>query len=281
MEACHVQGTTRTPVQRKYNVQEDVEPKRILLNVRSKGRGPDWCHHRQGSGTYKVLREKGFRPRILSIKPFQTYKNSELPPIKQCFLGYLRGNLLQWGEEEKRKIGGCPDRKTMKGNESRASSWESNGVKLEQVWEMCWVVWISAGAPSNAFSTILLKETWSSFRFTFPLSWKSFNRSPGFTIKSNLHCDIKGPLLLTSALLAPLWMATRSLCSNHWSFYRFLKAICHRGASVAAVLSHQGNPPSPPFSGRFFLVSQTSLSWGNFPWLPLVLFSTHHWFNSP
>lgn len=147
MEACHVQGTTRTPVQRKYNVQEDVEPKRILPNVKSKGRGPDWCHHRQGSGTYQVLREEGFRPRILSIKPFQTYKNSELLPIKQRFLGYFHGNLLQRGEEEKRKIGGCPDRslpfivcpdrKTMKGNESRASSWESNGVKLEQVWKMC------------------------------------------------------------------------------------------------------------------------------------------------
>lgn len=160
----------------------------------------------------------------------------------------------------------------MKGNESRASSWESNRVKLEQVWKMCWVVWISAGAPSNVFSTMLLKGTWQSFRSPSHLSWKSFNRSPVFTIKSNLHCDIKGPLLLTSALLAPLWMATRSLCSNHWSFYRFLKAICRMGASVSAVLSQQGNPPAPPFLGRFFLVFQTSLSWGNFPWLPGAIF---------
>lgn len=56
------------------------------------------------------------------------------------------------------------------------------------------------------------------------------------------------------------------------TFKQASKATCHIGACLSTVLSQQGNPSSSPYPVRFFLVFQTSLSWGNLSWPPCALF---------
>ena len=108
-----------------------------------------------------------------------------------------------------------------------------------------------------------------------PLQVKILRWLPiSFRIKRNFQCDIKGPLLVTSARLSPLWMATRTHSSNRSSFYRLLKALCHSEAFVATALSRQGSPSSPPSPGRFLsfklhLLGETLCS------------PTHHWLQCP